>query len=88
MTIENQQSEEITNVIPVTWDNIRNMRDQMLLEAENRYNFDTPTSIKDAWKAYKQELRDIPTKYKDLEDLSQIEWPQAPDFTQKLILTR
>jgi hypothetical protein len=88
MTNENQQPEETNDDIPVTWDTVRSMRDQMLLEAESKYNFDTPASIKAAWREYKQELRDLPTKYKDLEDLTQIEWPQTPDHSQQLILTR
>lgn len=62
----------------VTWDMVREQRNNMLLAAERRYNFDSPEPIKAAWRAYKQELRDLPEKYAELEDLSQIEWPQLP----------
>lgn len=81
--------EPIVGAIPAkTWDDIRNQRDQMLLEAERRYNFDSPTEIIEAWKTYKQQLRDLPETYKDLEDLNDIEFPQMPDFSQSLVLTR
>ncbi len=70
--------DEVEATVVVTWDTVREQRNAMLLAAERRYNFDTPEPIKAAWRAYKQELRDLPEKYADLEDLSQIEWPQLP----------
>lgn len=72
-----------------TWDDVRAQRDQMLDWAETQYNFDSPDHIIEAWKAWKQELRDIPLKYKDLEDLTQIEWPPIPNVQiQQLNLSR
>jgi hypothetical protein len=42
-----------------------------------------------AWQEYKQDLRDLPNKYKDLEDLRLIEWPQRPtNYFQTLTLSR
>ena len=86
MTTENLEE----NLIPSpTWDDIRRKRDQMLLEAERGYNFDTPEEIQAAWRTYKQQLRDIPTIYADLEDLNLIEWPSSPAdiFVQQLTLS-
>lgn len=82
--------ENLENIPPnKTWAEIRLQRDQMLLEAERGYNFDTPEEIQAVWRAYKQELRDIPTKYADLEDLNLIEWPVDPrvQLTQQLTLS-
>ena len=72
-----------------TWEDVRKHRDAMLLETEREYNFDSPESIKQAWRAYKQALRDLPDTYKDLEDLNQIEWPEAPkSHIQELMSSR
>ena len=83
-------TENLENVVPTkTWDDVRQTRNQMLLEAEKGYNFDTPEEIQAVWRAYKQELRDIPTKYADLEDLNLIEWPENPkdQMAQQLTLS-
>ena len=85
MTTENSE-----NIVPIpTWVDIREKRDQMLLEAERGYNFDTPEEVLALWQAYKQQLRDIPTTYADLEDLTQIKWPDDPrnQYTQQLTLS-
>jgi hypothetical protein len=71
-----------------TWDDIRKERDVILLWCETQYNFDSPENIKKAWRDYKQALRDLPETNKDVEDLNTIEWPNAPDFSQKLNLSR
>lgn len=83
-------TDNLENSVPTTtWDDVRRKRDQMLLEAERGYNFDTPEEIQIEWRAYKQALRDIPTTYADLEDLSLIEWPTSPkdQFAQQLTLS-
>jgi hypothetical protein len=88
MTIENEENLELP-ILEVTWDMVREHRDQLLLAAESGYNFDTPDSVKQLWLDYKQELRDIPTKFKDLEDLNLVEWPAAPTgHLQELYLSR
>lgn len=87
----NEISTEIAPESPPqkTWADVRKQRDSLLIEAEREYNFDSPESLKTAWRAYKQQLRDIPDTYKDLEDLNQIVWPDQPiDHVQRLILTR
>lgn len=83
-------TENLENAVPTpTWEDIRRKRDQMLLDAERRYNFDTPEEVLALWRAYKQQLRDIPTTYADLEDLNQIEWPDDPQnqYAQQLTLS-
>ena len=74
--------------IEVTWEMVREHRDMLLLDAERQYNFDVPTEMLEAWKEYKQKLRDIPETYKDLEDLNQIRWPDMPNFQQELFPAR
>ena len=73
----------------ITWDIIRAQRDQFILEAERCYNFDSPESLRKLWMDYKQELRDIPQAYADLDDLRLIQWPQTPtSHFQTLYLSR
>jgi hypothetical protein len=85
--IDNNSQENAATTPEKTWDDVRAQRDGMLLDAEQRYNFDSPKEILDAWKDYKQQLRDLPETYKDLKDLNQIEWPTQPNFDQKLTLS-
>lgn len=82
--------ENLEYVAPVkTWADIRLKRDQMLLEAERGYNFDTPEEIQAVWREYKQALRDIPVTYANLEDLNLIRWPADPkdQLAQQLTLS-
>jgi hypothetical protein len=71
----------------ITWEEVRSKRDAELLHADRFYNFDTPDALKQLWVNYKQALRDIPSTYADLEDLSEIVWPERPDMTQQLTLS-
>lgn len=83
-------TENLENSAPTpTWDAIREKRNQLLLDAERRYNFDTPEAVQELWRNYKQQLRDIPTTYADLEDLNQVEWPTDPSnqYAQQLTLS-
>ena len=83
-------TENLENVVPTkTWAEVRSKRDQLLLEAERGYNFDTPEEIQAVWRAYKQQLRDIPATYADLEDVNLIEWPMDPSsqFAQQLTVS-
>lgn len=86
MTTENLEENSIPQP---TWADIRRKRDQMLLEAERRYNFDTPETVQALWRAYKQQLRDLPSTYADLEDLNSIKWPEEPtgQYVQQLTLS-
>jgi hypothetical protein len=87
--IDNNLQETPPDTPPTkTWDDVRQQRDNALLAAENNYCFDSPPAIINAWKEYKQQLRDLPETYKDLEDLNQIVWPEEPNFSQDLQLSR
>lgn len=94
MITENEQLNEQEPIIEqeptvITWDQVRSYRDELLLAANNFYNFDCPEEMLTAWQTYKQELRDIPDTYKDLEDLRLIQWPQQPtNYFQNLTLSR
>ena len=54
---------------------MRTMRDQKLAETDWTQGEDVPVGIKTAYKAYRQELRDIPSKYKIVSD---VVWPTPP----------
>lgn len=84
-----EQNLEQENQNTLTWDMVRETRNTLLLDSEKMYNFDSPDALKAAWTEYKQELRDIPQKFKHLEDLQLIEWPLPPtDHIQTLTLSR
>jgi hypothetical protein len=83
MTIENEKP------LAVTWIDVRNHRDELLLQAETFYNFDSPASMRLLWTDYKQLLRDIPSVNSELSDLRLIQWPQLPtEHLQLLYLSR
>jgi Phage tail assembly chaperone protein len=90
------ETEETTNleeasasaVTMPTWDDVRKFRDEHLYAVERKYRFDSPPEMIKAYQDYKQQLRDIPQKYADLEDLRQIVWPELPNFSQNLNTTR
>lgn len=54
---------------------VRAVRNQKLKDSDWTQVPDVPTEIQEAWKAYRQELRDIPAGFTKLEDLS---WPEEP----------
>jgi hypothetical protein len=44
----------------VTWEIVRKQRDNMLLQAEQMYRFDSPPQMLKDFADYKQALRDLP----------------------------
>ena len=56
------------------WEDIRIQRDKLIAETDYMALQDTST-ITDAWKKYRQDLRDIPTSETDPDD---IVWPTKP----------
>ena len=54
---------------------MRTIRDQKLVETDWTQGEDVPVGIKTAYKVYRQELRDIPSKYKIVSD---VVWPTPP----------
>ncbi len=59
------------------WVRLRNQRDVKLAASDWRALGDT-TSISTAWKTYRQELRDLPSKYNDTTVQGTITWPTEP----------
>ena len=70
------EEKEILNSAPsesAQLDALRYERNMLLKETDWMANSDVTMS--DAWKKYRQELRDITKTYKSLED---VKWPTAP----------
>ena len=59
------------------WFSLRQKRNAKLAESDWRALGDT-TSISTAWKTYRQELRDLPSKYNDTTVQETITWPTEP----------
>ena len=54
---------------------VRSVRNQKLQQTDWTQVPDVPTNIQEAWRTYRQELRDLPASFTKLEDLS---WPEEP----------
>ena len=63
-----------------TWDAARQLRNELLSKSDWSMLPDAPLSQeeKDAWVAYRQELRDIPQTF-DGQPVSEIVWPSEPE---------
>ena len=59
------------------WVRLRNQRDVKLAASDWMSFSDSPT-MSDAWKTYRQELRDLPSKYDDTTVQGTITWPTEP----------
>tara|TARA_R100001129_G_C5267119_1_gene232955 strand:+ start:264 stop:497 length:234 start_codon:yes stop_codon:yes gene_type:complete len=64
-----------------TLEKIRNKRHYLLLDSDWTQNNDSPLSDdkKDEWKIYRQQLRDLPEKYTDEDNFSDVLWPTEPE---------
>ena len=58
------------------WQALRIERDNKIAKSDWRANSDVTMS--DAWKTYRQELRDLPSKYNDTTVQETITWPEEP----------
>tara|TARA_R100001015_G_C4622418_1_gene179855 strand:- start:1176 stop:1490 length:315 start_codon:yes stop_codon:yes gene_type:complete len=58
------------------WEALRNERNEKLSESDYMANSDVTMSS--AWKTYRQELRDLPSKYNDTTVQGTITWPDEP----------
>ena len=65
------------DILARKWASIREQRDTKLAASDWRALGDT-TSISTAWKTYRQELRDLPSKYDDTTVQGTITWPTEP----------
>ena len=70
--VESTTSDEQTALINQQWANIRFERDRKLKDTDWRASSDL--TLSDAWKTYRQALRDVPTQ----SDPYNITWPSAP----------
>ncbi len=59
----------------LTWDNIRSTRNQKLKETDWTQTPDVPQETIWKWKTYRQDLRDIPQKQTDPNNIT---WPTKP----------
>ena len=57
----NNKIAEIKAAYPLKY--LREERDAMLAESDWTQGEDVPTTLKNKWKTYRQELRDLPSKY-------------------------
>ena len=55
---------------------LRGQRDQLLAQSDWMANSDVTMS--DAWKTYRQQLRDLPAQYDNTSVLGDITWPTKP----------
>ena len=54
---------------------LRNKRNQLLISSDWTQLSDVPEAIQSAWKEYRQQLRDLPSNFKDLQSIT---WPKPP----------
>ncbi len=59
-----------------SWEWLREERDRKLLKTDWRATSDL--TLSDDWKTYRQELRDLPSKYNDTTVQGTITWPTEP----------
>lgn len=73
-TLREQTQEEKINA----W--VRPARENFLFRSDWTQSTDAPltTEQKAAWAAYRQELRDLPSKYANVQSASDIVWPTPP----------
>lgn len=59
---------------------IRFIRDAALRDTDWTQTLDAPLTAeqKQQWAQYRQQLRDLTTKYPDVDEATQIDWPQRP----------
>ena len=62
--------------IDCDWIEVRNKRDALLAASDHVLMPDYPMEDKSAWESYRQELRDIPQAYSDIEEIA---WPEDPE---------
>lgn len=70
----NASESEINLRIEIKWEEIRQIRNELLLECDWTQLADIPTEIKTSWQSYRQELRDVTTQSNPFN----IVWPVKP----------
>ena len=67
-------SSEINSRVVAKWEEIRQIRNELLLECDWTQLSDIPAEIKTIWQSYRQELRDVTTQSNPFN----IVWPVKP----------
>ena len=70
----NASESEINSRIEIKWEEIRQIRNELLLECDWTQLADIPTEIKTSWQSYRQQLRDVTTQSNPFN----IVWPVKP----------
>ena len=70
----NASESEINSRIEIKWEEIRQIRNELLLECDWTQLADIPTEIKTSWQTYRQQLRDVTTQTNPFN----IVWPVKP----------
>lgn len=70
----NASESEINSRIQIKWEEIREIRNELLQECDWTQLNDIATEIKTAWQSYRQELRDVTTQSNPFS----IVWPVKP----------
>ena len=70
----NASESEINLRIEIKWEEIRQIRNELLLECDWTQLADIPTEIKTSWQSYRQQLRDVTTQTNPFN----IVWPVKP----------
>tara|TARA_Y100000114_G_scaffold71724_3_gene65716 strand:+ start:2583 stop:2975 length:393 start_codon:yes stop_codon:yes gene_type:complete len=60
---------------------LRQKRDSLLINSDWTQTIDSPLSDtkKQEWQFYRQELRDLPATYKDIESIDEVIFPKEPE---------
>lgn len=72
--MEDATSEEINQRIEVKWEEVRQIRNELLQECDWTQLGDIPTNTKEMWQNYRQQLRDVTTQSNPFN----ITWPEKP----------
>lgn len=72
--IENASTEEINQRIEIKWEEIRQIRNELLQECDWTQLSDIPSETKEIWQTYRQQLRDITNQSNPFS----IDWPVKP----------
>lgn len=65
----------VNKTVSATWDQVRRMRDTLLIKSDYTQLPDYPKDNKELWAVYRQALRDIPSSFNNP---NSVVWPTPP----------
>jgi len=74
--IDNQPVEQVIDF----WINVRNARNRLLMECDWTQLEDVPNTTKIKYKEYRQELRDLPQTYNQVDNIDDVIFPSIPEW--------